>query len=110
MKSDVYNVIWSAYSVVCIQFAFVCSRLGKLSHTTFTGVAACYSVHTAVRLCGIDTTGHTHQTTLGGQAISYKPDLPAGATMVLLAGSAYLLATLFTDFVRRHKRLTRSSW
>lgn len=47
--------------------------------------------------------------TLGGLAISYQPDLPAGATMVLLAGIAYLLATVFTDLVRRRKRVSRST-
>jgi zinc transport system permease protein len=31
--------------------------------------------------------------TTAGLAISYQPDLPAGATIILLAGSAYLLST-----------------
>lgn len=33
--------------------------------------------------------------TTGGMAISYGPDLPAGATMVVLAGAAYLLVAVF---------------
>jgi len=31
--------------------------------------------------------------TTGGLALSYEPDLPAGATIVILAGTAYLLVT-----------------
>jgi zinc transport system permease protein len=39
--------------------------------------------------------------TTGGLAISYTPDLPAGATIILLAGSAYLVSTAVTSFKRR---------
>jgi len=39
--------------------------------------------------------------TSGGLALSYGPDLPAGATMVLLAGAGYIVSTLFTRLVRR---------
>lgn len=37
----------------------------------------------------------------GGLALSYGPDLPAGATMVLIAGAAYLLSTALTRLLRR---------
>jgi zinc transport system permease protein len=39
--------------------------------------------------------------TVGGLAISYQPDLPAGATIILLAGISYLLSTLFVRALRR---------
>lgn len=39
--------------------------------------------------------------TVGGLALSYGPDLPAGATIVLLAGAAYLVSSLLANFLRR---------
>jgi zinc transport system permease protein len=36
--------------------------------------------------------------TSAGLAISYQPDLPAGATIILLAGFAYLLSTFIRSF------------
>ncbi len=43
-----------------------------------------------------------------GLAISYSPDLPAGATIILLAGLAYLISTVFRGIlgrIRRHSSL-----
>ena len=37
----------------------------------------------------------------GGMALSYGPNLPAGATIILLAGGAYLLSTVVTGLRRR---------
>lgn len=39
--------------------------------------------------------------TVSGLAVSYEPDLPAGATIILLAGLAYLVSTAAKDVVRR---------
>ncbi len=36
-----------------------------------------------------------------GMAISYGPDLPVGATIILVAGACYLLSTLFSGLWRR---------
>ncbi len=44
--------------------------------------------------------------TTTGLFISYEPDLPAGATIILVAGVAYLLSSLFKSFIR-FKRLSR---
>ncbi|MGR6034842.1 MAG: metal ABC transporter permease [Candidatus Nitrosoglobus sp.] len=41
-----------------------------------------------------------------GLIISYEPDLPAGSTIVLVAGGAYLLSTLGTG-LRQHWRIRR---
>jgi zinc transport system permease protein len=41
--------------------------------------------------------------TTGGLALSYGPDLPAGATMILLAGVAYLLSTVLQRWVQRRR-------
>lgn len=38
----------------------------------------------------------------GGLAISYGPDLPAGATIILLAGGVYLLSTLLARLLHRN--------
>jgi zinc transport system permease protein len=35
-----------------------------------------------------------------GLALSYQPDLPAGATIILVAGVSYLLSTLFSGMLR----------
>jgi zinc transport system permease protein len=44
--------------------------------------------------------------TTSGLALSYQPDLPAGATIILVAGAAYLLSTLLSG-VRRKGVSTR---
>lgn len=36
-----------------------------------------------------------------GLALSYGPDLPAGATTILLAAAAYILVMIFSKFIRR---------
>ena len=40
--------------------------------------------------------------TTGGLLVSYSPDLPAGATIVLIAGIIYLISTLYVNI--RHQR------
>ncbi len=40
--------------------------------------------------------------TSGGLALSYGPDLPAGATIILLAGGVYIAATVATGLWRRN--------
>lgn len=43
--------------------------------------------------------------TVGGLALSYSPDLPAGPTIILLAGSAYVISALFSHYrLRRRAR------
>jgi zinc transport system permease protein len=42
--------------------------------------------------------------TLGGLVVSYRPDLPAGATIIELAGAAYLLVTGAKAVTRRMRR------
>ena len=38
--------------------------------------------------------------TTAGLALSYKPDLPAGATIIILAGAVYLVAAVLTRLIR----------
>lgn len=47
--------------------------------------------------------------TCGGLALSYGPDLPAGATIILLAGGAYLLLTAVTGLGRKLRRVSRQA-
>ena len=42
--------------------------------------------------------------TVLGLALSYTPDLPAGATIILLAGGTYLLIMVVTRFLRPYRR------
>lgn len=39
--------------------------------------------------------------TSGGLALSYAPDLPSGATIILLSGAAYIISTVGTALFRR---------
>jgi zinc transport system permease protein len=41
--------------------------------------------------------------TTGGLALSYGPDLPAGATMILLAGVTYLGSTVLQRWLQRRR-------
>ncbi len=47
--------------------------------------------------------------TSGGLALSYTPDLPAGPTIILLAGAVYVLSAVLSGLLtrRRAQRLTR---
>lgn len=47
-----------------------------------------------------------------GLALSYGPDLPAGPTMILLAGVVYILSALWSRFTKRRRasRAASSSW
>ena len=47
--------------------------------------------------------------TTSGLAISYKPDLPAGAVIILVAGAAYLVAAVgnYLIITWRNRRLQR---
>lgn len=51
---------------------------------------------TAISLCLLTTTG--------GLAISYEPDFPAGATIIILAGLVYFLVAGYTKWAKRLKR------
>jgi zinc transport system permease protein len=42
----------------------------------------------------------------GGLALSYQPDLPAGATIIILAGALYLLILALKAFSKRRSRLS----
>jgi len=44
--------------------------------------------------------------TVAGLAIAYRPDLPAGATIILVAGISYLVS-LFASNYRKRLRLER---
>jgi zinc transport system permease protein len=44
--------------------------------------------------------------TVLGLGISYAPDLPAGATIILVAGTSYLVSLLFTT-ARKRRELRR---
>lgn len=47
--------------------------------------------------------------TIGGLALSYSPDLPAGPTIILLAGSAYVISAIFSHYsLRRRARQSLS--
>lgn len=52
----------------------------------------------AVGICGL--------LTFGGLALSYSPDLPAGATIVALCGGAYLAVALATAVIRQRRSTT----
>ncbi|KXX63414.1 metal ABC transporter permease [Marichromatium gracile] len=46
--------------------------------------------------------------TSGGLALSYGPDLPAGPTMILLAGAAYVLSALVARLLARYRAAQRA--
>lgn len=47
--------------------------------------------------------------TVGGLALSYSPNLPAGPTIILLAGSAYVISSVFSHYrLRRRARQSLS--
>jgi zinc transport system permease protein len=44
---------------------------------------------------------------IGGLGLAWEPDLPAGPTIILLAGAVYILSVIFTRY--RARRLARNS-
>ncbi len=49
----------------------------------------------------LTATGFCMMFTAGGLALSYGPDFPAGASIVLLAGGVYLVVTVASRFIRK---------
>jgi len=42
--------------------------------------------------------------TTSGLVVSYGPNLPAGATIIVIAGAVYLFATVFRGWINRFLR------
>ncbi len=69
---------------------------------TLPAAIAMQYVHTVGRMMALATAlGVLFCTT--GLAVSYQPDVPAGATIILVAGAAYLLSMLFHNYRQRIK-------
>lgn len=47
--------------------------------------------------------------TTAGLIISYVADLPSGATIILVAGLAYMISTLFNQLLQRHRKMQQVS-
>jgi zinc transport system permease protein len=47
--------------------------------------------------------------TTAGLAISYVADLPSGASIILIAGLAYLISTVFNQLLQRQRKLQKAS-
>lgn len=72
---------------------------------TLPAAIAGHYVHSLGAMMLIATLLGALLTTLG-LALSFAPDLPAGPTMILLAGAAYILSALFSHWLR-HRRARR---
>ena len=79
--------IFSPSIAMMLVFTEIFGRIRHLKwgRGELAGVLAAFVGPLAATLLGIAFTGL-------GLALSYEPDLPAGATIILLAGTAYLLS------------------
>ena len=69
---------------------------------TLPAAIALQYVHTVGRMMVVATVLGAMFCVLG-LAVSYQPDLPAGATIILVAGVAYLLSTLLSSLRQRYR-------
>ena len=69
---------------------------------TLPAAIALQYVHTVGRMMVVATVLGALFCVLG-LAVSYQPDLPAGAMIILVAGVAYLFSTLLASLRQRHR-------
>ncbi len=99
-----YLLLLILVAVTVVLLIQVVGLILVLALLTLPAAVAAHYVHSLGRMMLLATLVGC-AVTLSGLALSYEPDLPAGATIVLVAGAVYMLSALGTHLWRR--RLAR---
>ncbi len=99
-----YLLLLILVAVTVVLLIQVVGLILVLALLTLPAAVAAHYVHSLGRMMLLATLVGC-AVTLSGLALSYEPDLPAGATIVLVAGAVYMVSALGTHLWRR--RLAR---
>ncbi|MDW7644433.1 MAG: metal ABC transporter permease [Desulfuromonadales bacterium] len=102
-----YLLLLALVSLTVVILIQVVGLIMVIALLTLPAAIAGHFVHSLAKMMVLATLFGAFFTT-GGLFISYQPDLPAGATTVLLAGLGYLLSSLFASLRHRFRRLIAS--
>ena len=89
-----YLLLLCLIAVTVVLLIHVVGLILVIALLTLPAAIAGHHVHSLGSMMGVATLLGTAFTT-GGLALSYAPDLPAGPTIILLAGVAYVLSVLY---------------
>ena len=98
-----YLLLLALVSLTVVILIQVVGLIMVIALLTLPAAIAGHFVHSLAKMMVLATLFGAFFTT-GGLFISYQPDLPAGATTVLLAGLGYLLSSLFASLRHRFRR------
>ena len=103
-----YLLLLCLVAVTVVLLIQVVGLILVIALLTLPAAIAGHWVHTLGRIMVL-ATGIGGVVTSAGLAVAYGPDLPAGPTMVLLAGGGYVASALASGVVRRHRARRRSA-
>jgi len=95
-----YLLLLAMVAITVVLLIQVVGLILVIALLTLPAAIAMQYVGSLARIMGLATLLGAAFTT-GGLALSYAPDLPAGSTMIVLAGVAYLASTLAQPLRRR---------
>jgi zinc transport system permease protein len=95
-----YLLLLCAVAVTVVLLIRVVGLILVIALLTLPAAIAAHYVHSLGAMMAIATLLGAVFTS-AGLALSYEPDLPAGPTMILLAGAAYVISALIGGLVRR---------
>ncbi len=95
-----YLLLLSLVAVTVVLLIRVVGLILVIALLTLPAAIAGQYVHTLGRMMGLSVVIGMLLTTTG-LALSYGPDLPAGATIILVSGTAYLLSTALSSTALR---------
>ncbi|MGE4578141.1 MAG: metal ABC transporter permease [Desulfuromonadales bacterium] len=98
-----YLLLLALVSLTVVILIQVVGLIMVIALLTLPAAIAGHFVHSLAKMMVLATLFGAFFTT-GGLFISYQPDLPAGATTVLLAGLGYLISSLFASLRHRIRR------
>jgi zinc transport system permease protein len=97
-----YLLLLVLVAVTVVLLIQVVGLILVLALLTLPAAVAGHYVHSLGRMMLIGTLLGA-ALSVGGLALSYGPDLPAGPTIILLAGATYVLSAVITQFLDRRR-------
>jgi zinc transport system permease protein len=103
-----YLMLLCLVAVTVVLLIQVVGLILVIALLTLPAAIAGHWVHTLGRIMLV-ATGLGGVFTSAGLALAYAPDLPAGPTMILLAGGTYVFSALAAGMVQRRRAGRRSA-
>ena len=103
-----YLLLLCLVAVTVVLLIQVVGLILVIALLTLPAAIAGHWVHTLGRIMLL-ATGLGAVFTSAGLALAYSPDLPAGPTMILLAGATYVASALGTGLLQRRRARRRAT-